>query len=791
MHKKLYKAKKNWVIGLIAGTILLLGSVTGVNADVNTPQNTTNATDNSSVSNTASNNKNTSLNTTISNGSINNNQADIKGTSVQSVSQTNDLQQQNVNATNTKKAMDISNDENEYPNKATIVGNEAAYIISGIDGNEYSDVSPKNPAIPKQNTTAVSKDNVDPSLPHGVPLVLAHYNKQVGLHQMLFSKEIKRRGQLYTVGLATNSGNQTFITYFKDKDGEVIGAGSGIEDSNIYFGDGRYYGNSFLGHANVKWNNGNAVAFGRNSFNNGDALGQLPKGYQHAGDILNTQIKVYMQGNGVLNYEITWDRNTKEKLAYLKSRDKEQPFSFNLGKLIDKNHSSWFDSSKSSPIKKINNNLYRNYIILEENPHYIIQFIKVDYPTTQVTSVEDNDDMEVYSPLSDKRISDNDKLTVIAFDKDQTQHIIKFQRIFLSSRELSGLDSKEILTYVNDLFENTDNTSKVANSTRVGNGKQNNAEEKNRKGITVQFINNVTKKLVGKSFKVTTEVKGDQFNLNNGTVKQIEENIPNGFSVVLEKNLLPKHEYIGGRLYIYVQIKRLNPELIGTVDVTQQNKEFLQDKGEDLGEDFAIDKAGELIDEKSGAVLVDPLHYIDLANKVSDEGFGEEEAEDLFSDLTGTITSYLDAAEINPKLVANFGVRDVLNQVGTTGKDFIDIIKDGISSLNEKGKYYHEYRYNRDKKNENERKRNFLDVRKKQMNSIFEGASTIKDGITTYFQSEMDELGTFGKVIISGITAIVMFVIAWITKFIWNALQGKEMSKVFGLKVKDSKLKKK
>lgn len=35
MHKKLYKAKKNWVIGLIAGSILFFGTATGVEADAN------------------------------------------------------------------------------------------------------------------------------------------------------------------------------------------------------------------------------------------------------------------------------------------------------------------------------------------------------------------------------------------------------------------------------------------------------------------------------------------------------------------------------------------------------------------------------------------------------------------------------------------------------------------------------------------------------------------------------------------------------------------------------------
>ena len=41
MHKKLYKAKKNWVIGLVAGTILFVGGAATVSADsVNTAQQT-------------------------------------------------------------------------------------------------------------------------------------------------------------------------------------------------------------------------------------------------------------------------------------------------------------------------------------------------------------------------------------------------------------------------------------------------------------------------------------------------------------------------------------------------------------------------------------------------------------------------------------------------------------------------------------------------------------------------------------------------------------------------------
>ena len=35
MRKKLYKAKKNWVIGLAAGTLLLVGGATTASADTN------------------------------------------------------------------------------------------------------------------------------------------------------------------------------------------------------------------------------------------------------------------------------------------------------------------------------------------------------------------------------------------------------------------------------------------------------------------------------------------------------------------------------------------------------------------------------------------------------------------------------------------------------------------------------------------------------------------------------------------------------------------------------------
>lgn len=623
MHKKLYKAKKNWVIALIAGSALLFGSATGVNADTNTqnqtndnetqsqvannPQdgqnetpeeiaeaidnarraenvvvidpirkpNTQNQTnnngtqsqankDNSQVNSTVSStitpsNKKTNSSqnesgiegTSVSANKSKNNRKDTEATSTQTTgtttgvktamgtnasqnvdnskntgtltssvsvnnssitsstssdisknnnqknANTNSNTQQETNETNPKEKLEEIDDDNEYPKKATIVGDENAYILSDY---EYSDVSPKNIAIPKKNKTTVSKDNdTEPGQPHVIPKILAHYNNHVGLHQMLFSKTIKRRGQQYTVGLATAPGNQTFITYVKDKNGEVIGERSGIEDENIYGEDGRYYGASYFGNANVEWGDNTAIAFGKAEFSNGDPLGQLPLIYQHYGKILNTQIKVHMQDNGVLNYQVIWSRNTKEQLAFLKSQPNEQPFAFSLGKLVEKMNNSWFDSTTASPIVKLNDNLYCNYIVLDgdtDTPHYVIQFIKVDYPTTRVASIRDNKDdyspntlmtsrkipgvasfmpkhstsydggIEVYSPVSDKNLlGKHDNLAVIAFENNQTQRTLDFQRVFLNSQELSGLSSEQILPYVYDLFDGKGGTDNDKRST--------------------------------------------------------------------------------------------------------------------------------------------------------------------------------------------------------------------------------------------------------------------------------------------------------------------------------------
>lgn len=68
MHKKLYKAKKNWIIGLAAGSVLLLGSVSEVNADTNSNLNSadsqsvsvlsdTNSTDQKWISQKVANNQ--------------------------------------------------------------------------------------------------------------------------------------------------------------------------------------------------------------------------------------------------------------------------------------------------------------------------------------------------------------------------------------------------------------------------------------------------------------------------------------------------------------------------------------------------------------------------------------------------------------------------------------------------------------------------------------------------------------------------------------------------------------
>lgn len=627
MRKKLYKAKKNWVIGLIAGSALLFGSVAGVNADTNTQNqtngngtqsqvtnnsqdgqnetpeeiaeaidnarraenivvtnpirkpNTQNQTNDNGTQSQVTNKDNGQVNSTVSstitpsnkktnssqnksgieetsvsaNESKNNGKgteatssqttdttigtkydADTKaaqnvanskktGTATPTVSDDNNSSvlsntssdiskndNQNVNAnsnteqenneTNPKEESEETDDDNEYPKKATIVGDENDYILSDY---EYSDVSPKNIAIPKKNKSTVSKDDdTEPGQPHVIPKILAHYNNHVGLHKMLFSKTIKRRGQQYTVGLATAPGNQTFITYVKDENGEVIGERSGIEDENIYGEDGRYYGASYFGNANVKWGNNTAVAFGKAEFSNGDPLGELPLIYQNYGKIINTQIKVHMQDNGVLNYKVIWNRNTKEQLAFLRGKPNEQPFAFSLGRLVEKMNNSWFDSTTASPIVKLNDNLYCSYIILDgdtDTPHYIIQFIKVNYPTTRVASIGDNGDdyspntlmtsrkipgvasfmpkngvsyksgIEAYSPVSDKNLlGKHNNLAVIAFDKDQTQRILNFQRVFMNTQELSGLSSEQILPYVYGLFDGkNDNDNDKESVTKV------------------------------------------------------------------------------------------------------------------------------------------------------------------------------------------------------------------------------------------------------------------------------------------------------------------------------------
>lgn len=82
------------------------------------------------------------------------------------------------------------------------------------------------------------------------------------------------------------------------------------------------------------------------------------------------------------------------------------------------------------------------------------------------------------------------------------------------------------------------------------------------------------------------------------------------------------------------------------------------------------------------------------------------------------------------------------------------------------------------------------------MSSIFEGAATIKDTIVAYFQDNetiqrvLHLSKKLLKYVLSIIAIIVMFVIAMITKYIWKAILGKSMSKIFGLKIKDGKSKK-
>ena len=470
MRKKLYKAKKTWIIGMAASAVILMGGLSSAKADANTPQSTNVA---QTTTNTVSpSNKNDGTLTTNTGNSYEN-QENITNSS------------QQVTTTENKVAT-TTPDDARYPYKATLVSQESTDI------ENFNDVSPKNIAVPKENHyekgDAWKDDDIDPNGDPDVPLVMTHYNKHISSHQMLFSKAVNRRGQNYTVGLAAEPGNSTFITYVSDGNGEAIANGSGVDDA-VFEGDGEYFGSSYYGQANIEWNNDTAVAFGKNGYSNADTLWDLPEMYQHDGDILKTQVKVHILNNGVLNYEVSWNRDTKEQLAYLRDGlyPNEQPFAFNIGNLTAKKNDDDDDSDNSS-IVKINDNLFCNYITLHSNskkPDYIIQFIKIDLPSAQVISADENpnistiynsgysnskqipgvasfihqnsqlynEGISIYSPISDKNfIGKHDKLAMIAFDKNQTQRAIKFQSVFLNAQELRDLNSKQILPYVYGLF---------------------------------------------------------------------------------------------------------------------------------------------------------------------------------------------------------------------------------------------------------------------------------------------------------------------------------------------------
>ena len=462
MRKKLYKAKKTWIIGMAASAVILMGGLSSAKADANTPQSTNMV---QTTTNTVSpSNKNNGTLTTNTDDS-HENQGNITNSSQQATTPENII-------------ASINNDHPDprYPNKATATRTDSY-------SDNFNDVNPKNSFVLTDNPSG--QINTDDDDDEKALFLKAHYTKQMSAHQMLMSKSIQRRGQNYTVGLASDTGSNPLVTYISDGKGEAIGDGSGIvKGLYLYtsFERALYWGTTYF-----EWNNNTAITFKTNGYR----FGKFPD------EALQTIISAHMLNNGVLNYNVIWHRNTKEPLTYTREYNElEQPFSFGVGDLINKHPASAIDVQDDSPIVKLNDDLYFNCIqFAKENSagiyeakDYILQFIKID-PANKVMSASDNydydseywpyhydqlvdptnipgvapfvsknsktyvDGINIYSPVDDKGIvGDHDKLAVMAFGKDQPNRTIKFQRVFLNAQELSGLASNQIVPYVYGLF---------------------------------------------------------------------------------------------------------------------------------------------------------------------------------------------------------------------------------------------------------------------------------------------------------------------------------------------------
>ena len=472
MHKKLYKAKKNWVIGLVAGSILMFGCVAGANADdqVNVSQPDTNTSALSQMTEQA-----TDPNNQVVSSDHTNNQVEV-------------IKNQNNTVNNSQPVITM---QDEYLNKATIFERDSDLYTFG-----YGDISPDNIAVPIQNGKNIDFKNDDDSSPM-ISWYRGHYNSHINAHQTLFSKNIIRRGQQYTVGVASANDNVTFLPYIQNENNMVVGDGAGISESP-YSLAGQYFGPSFQGGANIEWNNYQAHAFGVAEYNDNDVFSELPKAY-HDSSTIETNLFVTMQDNGVINYKTLWKNYSKNSndIGFLRDSTypEEQPFAFEFGNIRFKTDDKYI---RMSPIWQITNTLYFNYGLVDkytDNPQYILQFIKTNGSETKVmseiknpildlySSEEENKNIPglaqfvpenaktfnrgivIYSPVTETNMTNiHNGLGTIAFGKNNREHTINFQRVFMNSKELSGLTSEEILPYVYGLFNDNNGNSNNGNS---------------------------------------------------------------------------------------------------------------------------------------------------------------------------------------------------------------------------------------------------------------------------------------------------------------------------------------
>lgn len=279
-------------------------------------------------------------------------------------------------------------------------------------------------------------------------------------------------------------------------------------------------------------------------------------------------------------------------------------------------------------------------------------------------------------------------------------------------------------------------------------------------------------------------------------LKALDNYIPDGFSVIPQSDSAIQYDPDKwfAKVYITKSDKDGNPtntdpnaynhyETNENVNVEDQNTDFEADGLEDNIVDTVADTLGLTKQEAVSFIMKHSVKFGYLYHKINKGGFHEEEASELGSDSVSIIKDIVHAKFENSQTPAELSEIkslswDKVDDAGDIAKDAADTVNGVFEDYDETLAAESKFDPQNDKSTKKARKAAFLSQRKGELSHINSATSTIKDGILAYIGGKVPEWA------IACLSAILGAILLFSTKFIWAGTEAEKAARLYRIKAK-------